>query len=137
MKKQGMLNRDLAAILASMGHTDTLVIADCGLPIPTGVRCVDLSVAYGLPSFEQVLKAVLDDFICEAAIVAEPIMTDNQPCWLVVHALLNGTPIQPITHDAFKVATAAAKVVIRTGEATPYANIILRSGVSFPPRLAV
>lgn len=47
MKKHGILNRELAGIFATMGHTDQLVIADCGLPIPEGVKCIDLSYTLG------------------------------------------------------------------------------------------
>ena len=136
MKKHGILNRDLAGMLARMGHTDTLLIADCGLPIPDGVPCIDLSVVHGLPSFAQVLEAVLHDFVCEEATMAEAICTDNPACWTEARTLLGEVPIQYITHDALKQASRAAKLIIRTGEATPYANIVLRSGVCFPKRLA-
>jgi D-ribose pyranase len=36
-----------------------------------------------------------------------------------------------VPHDEFKRGTEACKAVIRTGEFTPYANIILKSGVVF------
>ena len=45
MKKCGHLNREVSRVLARMGHTDSLVIADCGLPVPEGVECIDLSIA--------------------------------------------------------------------------------------------
>ena len=44
MKKCGHLNREVSRVLARMGHTDSLVIADCGLPVPDGVECIDLSI---------------------------------------------------------------------------------------------
>lgn len=70
MKKQGILNRELAAAFAKLGHTDQITIADCGLPIPDGVRCIDLSYIIGKPSFMEILEAVLDDFEVEYAFIA-------------------------------------------------------------------
>jgi D-ribose pyranase len=47
MKRHGHLNREVSRVLARMGHTDSIVIADCGLPIPNGVECIDLSLSLG------------------------------------------------------------------------------------------
>ncbi|MDN7244959.1 D-ribose pyranase [Planococcus shenhongbingii] len=128
MKKQGMINRDIAASLASFGHTDLLVIGDCGLPIPKGVPCIDLSFRIGEPSFLTVLGAVLEDFQTEAAFIAREI-TEGNP------EVETGTQEQIeagyISHEELKEQSKQAKLIIRTGEATPYANIILRSGVIF------
>lgn len=33
-----MLNSSIAKVLADLGHTDTIVISDCGLPVPAGVQ---------------------------------------------------------------------------------------------------
>lgn len=68
MKKHGILNRELAAVFASLGHTDQVTIADCGLPIPNGVRCIDLSYKVGQPAFLEILEAVLGDLEVETAI---------------------------------------------------------------------
>jgi D-ribose pyranase len=70
MKKCGHLNRDVSRVLARMGHTDSLVIGDCGLPVPDGVECIDLSIAFGDPSFLRVLDSVLTDFKVERAVFA-------------------------------------------------------------------
>ncbi len=34
MKKTGIINQPISAVIAGLGHTDTVVIADAGLPIP-------------------------------------------------------------------------------------------------------
>ena len=70
MKKYGHLNREVSRVLARMGHTDSLVIADCGLPVPDGVECIDLSIALGEPAFLRVLDTVLADFKAERAVFA-------------------------------------------------------------------
>ncbi|OZS78422.1 D-ribose pyranase [Tetzosporium hominis] len=128
MKKQGILNRELAGILAKMGHTDQLVIADCGLPIPDGVRCIDLSYTLGKPTFLDIVEAVTTDFQVEKAIVATELPKHNHS----VHQELDDKfELTYISHEELKEVSKQAKVIIRTGEATPYANIVLQSGVIF------
>ena len=128
MKKQGILNRELAGIFAKMGHTDQLVIADCGLPIPDGVRCIDLSYTLGKPTFLDIVGAVTTDFQVEKAIVATELPKHNDS----VHQELDDKfELTYISHEELKEVSKQAKVIIRTGEATPYANIVLQSGVIF------
>ena len=129
MKKQGILNRELAGIFAKLGHTDQIVIADCGLPIPDGVTCIDLAYKLGEPSFLSILDVVLEDLKVEKAILAQEIQTANAE---VEAAIKNNIDVLDyVTHEQFKQLTKEAKVIIRTGEITPYANIILQSGVIF------
>lgn len=128
MKKHGMINRDIAAAIAAFGHTDLLVIADCGLPIPKGIQCIDLSYRIGEPSFLTVLQAVLEDFQAEAGFIAREITEENPE---IESGILEQVNAAYITHDELKKMSKEAKLIIRTGEATPYANIVLRSGVIF------
>lgn len=129
MKKHGILNRELAGIFAKLGHTDQIVIADCGLPIPNGVACIDLAYKLGEPSFLSILDVVLEDLKVEKAILAQEIQTANAD---VEAAIKNKIDVLDyVTHEQFKQLTKEAKVIIRTGEITPYANIILQSGVIF------
>jgi D-ribose pyranase len=128
MKKKGIINRDIAAALAAFGHTDLLVIGDCGLPIPKGIPCIDLSYKLGEPAFLTILEAVLDDFQAEAAFIAQEITAGNPE---VERAILKKMKADYVTHDELKNLSKQAKLIIRTGEATPYANIVLRSGVIF------
>lgn len=129
MKKQGILNRELAGIFAKLGHTDQIVIADCGLPIPDNVTCIDLSLKIGEPPFIDVLHTVLEDLAVEKTIAAQEIKDANPA---VFEQLSKRFPvIELVSHEQFKELTKKAKVIIRTGEATPYANVILQSGVIF------
>lgn len=129
MKKHGILNRELAGIFAKLGHTDQITIADCGLPIPDGVVCIDLAYQLGKPSFTEVLEAVLDDLQVESCICAHEMASHNADLWQQVQAL--NLPTTTVSHEQFKQQSAHAKVIIRTGEASPFANIILQSGVVF------
>lgn len=131
MKKHGVLNSEIAAVLASLGHTDTIVIADCGLPIPAGVKRIDLAVELGKPSFLDVLQVVIDDMAVEKITLAEEITMNNEEINKEVEARLKEAAFEYVSHEEFKEYTKQAKAIIRTGEATPYANVILHAGVIF------
>jgi D-ribose pyranase len=131
MKKTGILNSDIAAVIARMGHTDCIVIGDCGLPIPDTVKRIDLAVKPGLPSYLDTLEAVLADMEVESAIIASEMTEQNAAIHDGTRLLLGDIPIKQVSHEELKKITLQAKAVIRTGEATPYANIILQSGVFF------
>jgi D-ribose pyranase len=129
LKKHGILNRELAGRFAKLGHTDQIVIADCGLPIPDDVPCIDLSYKLGEPSFLTMLEVVLDDLVVESSVLAEEIKTKNAE---LSKTLTNTLPnISYVSHEEFKRLTKNAKFIIRTGETTPYANVILQCGVIF------
>lgn len=129
MKKNGILNSEISKVLSEMGHTDTIVIADCGLPIPEDVKRIDLALKQGSPSFLEVLEALEADMEIEKVILAEEIQDFNSELEDVLKNKF--TEKEYVSHEEFKKLTRKAKAVIRTGEATPYANIILHSGVIF------
>ena len=131
MKRGGILNRDVCALIAGLGHTDLICIADAGLPIPPHVARIDLALVCGVPTFLETLQAVLTDLVVEHAAVAREMRGANPTAYQGVRAALAGIPVEEITHEELKNRTAAVRAVIRTGECTPYANILLRSGVAF------
>ncbi len=131
MKKQGLLNAAIGAVTLTMGHTDTLTIADAGLPIPAGPTRIDLVVKPGLPSFLDVLDVLLDELVVEAVVIAEEMITVNPALYAALRERLPETPMEAVPHELFKGMTAASKAIVRTGEFAPYANIILKSGVAF------
>lgn len=129
MLRGGILNAQLARVLAELGHTHTIVVGDCGLPRPDGVETVDLAVTLGVPSFAQVLTALADAIVVEDAVLASEVVEANQEVLELVRGLF-GTP-QFVSHEELKDAAASARAFVRTGEASPYANVILRCGVPF------
>ena len=129
MKRHGILNSQISKVLADLGHTDTIVIADCGLPIPAGVARIDLALELGTPSFVDVVRIVADDMAVEQVTLASEIKEANPVALEAVTKL--DVPQDYVSHEAFKELTKQAKVIIRTGEATPYANVILHAGVIF------
>ena len=129
MKRAGILNAELSRRLALLGHTDTVVVADCGLPQPPAVPVVDLAVVFGVPTFEQVLRALAAELVVESTVVAAEAGERNPDVVRLVESLFGGT--ERVAHEQFKQLTAGARLLVRTGEASPYANVVLRCGVPF------
>ena len=129
MKKTKMINSELSYAISQMGHTDSLTIGDCGLPIPSETRRIDLALTHNVRTFIQTLDVVLEELCVEEAIIASEIKEKNPE---VDEAIKNRVPnLQEVSHEEFKVLTKNSKAVVRTGECSPYANIILKSGVVF------
>jgi D-ribose pyranase len=133
MKKSVLLNSEISYEIAKLGHTQTLTIGDAGLPIPDNVLRIDLAVSKGIPTFLQVLDAVLSEMKVERIILAEEIskkalgLKDE----ILKRFRSDEVVVDFVTHEQFKVLTGNSQAVIRTGETTPYANVILMSGVTF------
>jgi D-ribose pyranase len=133
MKKGKLLNSYISTIISEMGHTDMIVIADAGLPIPEGVERIDLAVTAGVPDFITVLETVLDELHVEKVTIAEEIKTKNSAVYMDILGVLSNESVtkEYVPHELFKELTENSKAIIRTGECSPYANIILHSGVVF------
>lgn len=131
MKKTTLLQSDLSYIIATLGHLDTLVVADAGLPIPVETERIDLALTKGVPGAIQTLKVILDEMQVERVILAEEAKDRNPQFLAQVHELLPDVPVEFVTHSEFKTRTVSARAVVRTGEFAPYANVILVSGVVF------
>ncbi|MCL6658710.1 MULTISPECIES: D-ribose pyranase [Paenibacillus] len=132
MKRNGMLNSHISKILSDLGHTDMIAIADAGLPVPDGVIKIDLALKLGTPSFREVVEVIAEDMVIEKVIVAEEIREGNPAAMQFITEKFGEEAIDAsVSHEQFKALTRQVKAVIRTGEATPYANCILQSGVHF------
>ncbi|MEM6052248.1 D-ribose pyranase [Erwinia sp. P7711] len=139
MKKGTLLNSEISSLVSRLGHTDSVVVGDAGLPIPAGPQRIDLALTQGIPSFMQVVKTVTEEMQVESAIIAEEIKTHNPQLHNELLALLdllqqhqgNTLSIQYVTHEQFKQQTQRSQAVIRSGECSPFANIILCAGVTF------
>lgn len=131
MKKGTILNSDISSVIAEMGHTDMLVISDCGLPIPDSTKRIDISLVRGIPEFMPVLKAVMEELQVEEAVIAKEIIDFSPGLLEKMKSCLGDITLTFVTHEELKNLIKSAKACIRTGECTPYANIILKSGVAF------
>lgn len=128
MKKGWIINQPIATVISGLGHTDMITIADAGLPIPASTKRIDLALTTGVPSFLQTLQVILEELFVEKAIVAEEMLQVSPQIFDSVSQMLGEVPIELVPHTFFKEQTADSKAIIRTGEFTPYANIILVAG---------
>ena len=131
MKKTTLLHAQLSHLIARLGHGDLLVLGDAGLPIPAGTERIDLAVSANLPRMLAVLDAVLAEMQVEAAVVAEELQGRNPEVAEGLRVRLGATPVTRVPHEELKAMCAGARAVVRTGEFSPYANVVLRSGVVF------
>ncbi|MCH0567254.1 MULTISPECIES: D-ribose pyranase [unclassified Streptomyces] len=129
MKKAGILNRHLSGALAELGHGDEVLVCDAGMPIPGGPRVVDLAFRAGVPSFAEVLDGLLSELVVEGATAATEIRDANPAASALLTECFPDLALVP--HERLKELSAGARLVVRTGEAQPYANVLLRCGVFF------
>ncbi len=131
MKKIGLLNSSISRVVSEMGHTDALAIGDCGLPIPKETERIDLALMKNLPTFIQTLNIVLTELQIEEVEIATETAEVSPKLYEEIKKEIGDVKITFITHEELKDKLKECKAVIRTGEQTPYANIILKSGVVF------
>ncbi|WP_285004749.1 D-ribose pyranase [Lactococcus garvieae] len=131
MKKTKVINSDISRVIAQMGHFDKLSIGDAGMPVPKGTEKIDLAVDKGIPSFMDVLNNVLEELEVQKVYLAEEIKENNPQILAQITDRLPDTPVEFIPHSDMKVELNNCHAFIRTGEMTPYANILLESNVVF------
>ena len=134
MKKTKVINSDISRVIAQMGHFDKLSIGDAGMPVPRTTEKIDLAVTNGVPSFMEVLNNVLEELAVQRIYLAEEIKTTNAQQLKAIKKLINDdVEIKFIAHSEMKemLKSPLNKGNIRTGEITPFSNIILESNVTF------
>jgi len=139
MKKSTLINSELSYLVATLGHTDEITICDAGLPIPDEVQRIDLALTHGVPSFQETVRVLLTESQIEGAIIAEefakvsPAHHEALVKELATESELSGKQISLtyVSHEEFKTRTKQSRAVVRTGECTPYANVIFQAGVVF------
>ncbi|MFC9507267.1 D-ribose pyranase [Streptomyces sp. NPDC057002] len=129
MKKAGILNRHLAGALAGLGHGDGVLVCDAGMPIPDGPRVVDLAFRAGVPAFAEVLEGLLAELVVEGATAATEVREANAEASRLLESHFPSLDL--VSHERLKELSAGARLIVRTGEARPYANVLLRCGVFF------
>lgn len=132
MKKTGLLHAELSRVIASMGHGDILVIGDAGLPVPPGVPVIDLALREGVPGFLETLEVVLSELQVERAVIDEE-MASVSPAMSQAfrQAWPDDIALHSVPHAELQQTAKGAKALVRTGECTPYSNILLVAGVIF------
>lgn len=135
MKKSRLLNSELSYEISKIGHTAHITLCDAGLPIPRDVKRIDLAVEAGLPSFISVLEPILSEMQVEEIILAEEIKDKNPEMLKNIMGAFERANMSPkivwVKHEEFKKITKESEAIVRTGECSPYSNVILKSGVVF------
>lgn len=129
MNETGIINREIAAELAKMGHTDRLLIADAGLAIPNTTKVIDLSMDINVPTSVEVLKLLLKHFSVEGIILSQATV-DVSPSRQIefMNCFEGEMPLQIVPHHELRdKMTHEVKFAIRTGDFTANSNIILIS----------
>ncbi|HWD20438.1 MAG TPA: D-ribose pyranase [Verrucomicrobiae bacterium] len=127
MLKTGILNPHLNALLSRVRHTNTLVIADRGFPFWPMIETVDISLVDDVPTVLQALAAVRQNFVIGQAWMAEEFQKNGAAAQQALAAGLQGINLTRLPHIEFKKLVPRAIGLIRTGDTTPYANLILES----------
>ena len=128
MLKTGILNPRINSLLARIRHTNTLVLADRGFPFWPQIETVDISLIDDVPQVAQLLAAIQQNWTIGRIWMAEEFRQHNTPETVsrMTHLV---SPLAVIyePHTQLKLRVPHAIGLIRTGDTTQYANMILES----------
>lgn len=127
MKKMPLLNREISRAIAGLGHRDLLVLADAGHPIPRDADRIDMALRPGVPSMVEVLATVLTELRVEAYIVCREIIEESPGLLAEYERLLPDVERVEVSYSDFRALVREAKSIVRTGECSAQANVILRA----------
>jgi len=128
MLQSGILNPHLNHLLSRIRHTNTLVIADWAFPYWPQIETVDISLVKGIPTIADLLTAIEANFKIGEAWMAEEYLSHNPPgSDQAIRSILKSVPLTFEPHLEFKKRVPHAIGLIRTGDITPYGNIIIES----------
>jgi len=132
MKKIGILHGELSRVIAELAHADTILIGDAGMPVPKGIKLIDLAVVEGVPPFLDVLKAVMSEMlIAKGYIDLEQEEISPHMRVKLLEVVGDEFPLEILPHSEIQEMSKNVTAVVRTGEFTPYANIILEADCLF------
>ena len=125
----GIINGQLASVLARFRHVNTLAIVDGPFPSYPGVELVDLALIKGFPTIPNVLDAILPLLDLSGLYLANEFSEKvDAPTVAKYKKHFENIPINLIPHEEFKIKVGQALAIIHTGDALPYSSVILKSG---------
>jgi D-ribose pyranase len=131
LKKIGVMNKEISDAIAGMGHKDKIMICGSAFPIPSTTRRIDLALEPGLPAFLDVLRVVLKELKVEDIMIAKETLENSPQHFQKITAMFQGIEPTVIPQSELKEMAKEVKACIRTGECTPFSNVILISGCTF------
>jgi D-ribose pyranase len=133
MKLGRILNKKLNTAIADMGHGEIIIVCDAGMKIPSEAQRIDLALEKDVPTVEQVMELLVEDFCYERVIVTDDLPVYNPGVYQTVEKLCTRCPIEKIPYDEFmRIMPQSAKYIVRTGSFSPYADIALVSAIDAP-----
>lgn len=133
MKRSGILNAQLSEALATLGHTDLIMVVDAGFPIPREANRIDLAIAQDLPDVRTVLSLIHREIIVEKIARAEHVVSLNPTLDEFLAKEFSGAEFVVRPHEEILSQMAyEAKAIVRTGAYDPWGNIGLYCGVDVP-----
>lgn len=128
MLQTGILNPHVLDLIARVRHTNTLVISDWAFPYWPEIETVDISLTHNIPTVLDVLDLLTPIFKIGRIWQAEEFVATNSSEMVERFAKSFGSiPLTREAHLDFKKRVPHAIGLIRTGDATPYGNLIIES----------
>ena len=131
MIQTGILNPHVLDLIARIRHTNTLVISDWAFPYWPEIETVDISLTHNIPTVLDVLNVLKQNFKIGKIWQAEEFLATNSVESIKAFddsfAEIPNVSVSRLAHNDFKKMVPSAIGLIRTGDATPYGNIILES----------
>lgn len=128
MLRSGILNPHVLELLARVRHTNTLVIADRGFPFWPQIETVDISLTDDIPTVLDVVSLLRESFVIGRVLQAKEFHTMNTAATREKFAeALRGLSVETIPHESLKQHVPKTIGLIRTGDTTQYANLIVES----------
>lgn len=129
MKEIGILNRGVAKVISEQGHHDLLMVCDAGFATPKDVEVIDISIKVNQPRVIDFLNELKKFFSVEKIILADQTKKTNPSYFKEIISVFDNKPeVETIDHRELKQLSESVKAIIRTGDFTAYANVILVSG---------
>ena len=129
MLRSGVINGQLASVLARFRHMNSIAIVDGPFPSYQDVELVDLAIQMGTPKVSDVLDAILPNLIVTQIVMANEFKEKVDPATVKRYLSHNGDfPVRYIPHEDFKKEVGKTMAIIHTGDDVPYSSVILKSG---------
>jgi simple sugar transport system permease protein/D-ribose pyranase len=133
MKRTGILNAPLSGALATLGHTDLILVVDAGFPIPRDANRIDLAIAENLPDLRTVLALIARELVVEGVVRADDVPSNNPRLDEWLKTTFEGAEFTTRSHaEVLGELAQQAKVIVRTGAFEPWGNVGLVCGVDVP-----
>lgn len=126
----GIVNRDLNRLLGEQGHKDRFMLCDAGMAIPKDAKCVDLSYAKFKPMVTEVLAEIQKYFEIESVAILKETKENSPERFREFLGMLKKEQIEMTDIVTVRKEANDMKFFIRTGDYTPFSNLVITSGAS-------